>query len=104
MKTILKNYSNSHFIVSRLKYKLCILSSLETYKFVTKWGKFGALVGEFNLPTDVAIDHNDDVFVADSWNHRIQKFSKRGTFKTKWGQIGQGNGDFYNPWSVIRFE
>ena len=77
MKTILKNYSNSHFIVSRLKYKLCILSSLETYKFVTKWGKFGALDGEFNLPTDVAIDHNDDVFVADSWNHRIQKFSKR---------------------------
>ncbi|TLX89761.1 MAG: 6-bladed beta-propeller, partial [Thaumarchaeota archaeon] len=74
---------------------------METYKFVTKWGKFGALDGEFNLPTDVAIDHNDDVFVADSWNHRIQKFSKRGTFKTKWGQIGQGNGDFYNPWSVI---
>jgi hypothetical protein len=31
-----------------------------------------------------------DVFVADTWNHRIQHFSARGDFIDMWGTFGQG--------------
>ena len=37
------------------------------------------------------------MYVADTGNHRIQKFSSAGTFITKWGSEGFGNGEFSSP-------
>lgn len=42
---------------------------------LTSWGSTGTGPGEFVIAFDVAIDANDNVFVADTGNHRIQKFS-----------------------------
>ena len=33
-------------------------------------------------------------------NNRIQKFDPNGTFITKWGTLGSGNGQFYWPGGV----
>ena len=41
-----------------------------------------------------------NIFVVDSYNHRIQKFSSDGTFLTKWGTFGSGNGQFNYPGGV----
>ncbi len=58
------------------------------------WGSFAdgisapAEIGTFNEPWGVAVGPDGSVFVSDTWNHRIQKFSKNGTPITTWGQYG----------------
>jgi NHL repeat len=79
-------------------------------KFVTKWGSFCQMInkyenktfdqecvdpdelgplergdGQFNSPMQVALDDKNNLYVADTGNHRIQKFDKDGKFLTKWG-------------------
>src|SRR5437016_13439224 len=51
---------------------------------VTKWGSAGSGDGQFSNPIAVAVDGSGHVFVADSDNVRIQKFTNTGTFLTKW--------------------
>ena len=40
------------------------------------------------------------MYVADSGNNRIQKFDSNGTFITKWGSYGTGDGQFIGPWGI----
>jgi len=60
------------------------------------WGSFGdvaageAPAGTFNQPWGIGIGTDGSVFVADTWNHRVQKFSPQGEFLTMWGYFGQG--------------
>ena len=42
--------------------------------FLTKWGSLGTGEGQFNLPYAIRAGGNDLVYVADSSNHRVQKF------------------------------
>jgi S-layer protein (TIGR01567 family) len=72
----------------------------ETYNFVTKWGLYGSENGQFWDPTDVAVDHSGNVYVADSGNNRIQKFDSSGKYLTQWGSLGTGNGQFNDPWGI----
>src|SRR5215212_3402562 len=68
--------------------------------FITKWGNSTDGDGQFSNPQGVAIDSSGNVYVADTWNHRIQKFNSSGGFITKWGSSGTGNGQFSNPQGV----
>ncbi|MFC1997777.1 flippase activity-associated protein Agl23 [Chloroflexota bacterium] len=62
------------------------------------WGSFsdgstiegGAPAGTFYEPWSIAIGKDGSIFVADTWNHRIQKFSPKGQFMMQWGTFGQG--------------
>lgn len=74
--------------------------------FITKWGKNGgdgtqgSGDGEFWAGISVAVDQSvvdGDVFVADTYNHRIQRFTSTGGFIAKWGTNGAGNGQFSSP-------
>lgn len=49
-------------------------------------------VGRFNEPGGMAIDGND-VFVVDTVNQRVQRFSTSGTFELAWGERGWGEGN-----------
>ncbi|MBN1584642.1 MAG: TIGR03663 family protein [Anaerolineae bacterium] len=44
--------------------------------------------GGFYDPWGIAVDADGFVYVADTWNHRIQKFTSDGEFVTMWGQYG----------------
>ncbi len=52
------------------------------------WGSNGDNAGEFNRPRDVAVGINNEVYVADTFNHRIQKFDENGEFLLEWGEYG----------------
>lgn len=71
--------------------------------FSHKWGGpfainiFGPFNGWFATVTNIAIDDQGNVFVADFYNHRIQKFTPNGTFLTAFGAEGSGPGEFFFP-------
>jgi len=51
----------------------------------------------FNYPSDIAMDAPGNIYILDSANHRVQKFSPEGTYLATFGRRGQGPGEFYNP-------
>lgn len=67
------------------------------------WGRYAnsddepAPEGTFNEPWGIAVDSNGFVYVADTWNHRIQKFTEEGVFLLQWGQFGT-DGDYAQFW------
>ena len=65
-------------------------------------GGIGDDPGEFYLPSGIAIDKSGDVYVADTGNHRIQKFDLESdcTFLGQWGTFGSGQGEFDSPTDV----
>ncbi|TPW18358.1 MAG: hypothetical protein FD129_4, partial [bacterium] len=62
--------------------------------FALSFGGFGSVTGKFNQPTDVAADSAGNIFVMDTGNFRIQKFSPGGTFLQSFGSRGTGPGQF----------
>jgi DNA-binding beta-propeller fold protein YncE len=69
------------------------------------WGSFAdvgggiAPGGTFNEPWGVAVGRDGSVYVADTWNHRVQKFTADGQFVKMWGYFGQGEAPeaFWGP-------
>ena len=49
--------------------------------WVKSWGSKGSGTGQFNLPHSIAIDLQDNIYVGDRSNRRIQVFDTDGNFK-----------------------
>src|SRR5213596_3022012 len=52
-------------------------------RFIKSWGSRGTGPGQFNLPHTIAIDNQNNVYVGDRENKRIQVFDIDGNFKTQ---------------------
>ena len=61
--------------------------------FISSWGQRGSEPGQFNVPHSIAIDSQNNVYVADLGNKRIQVFDNAGKFKTQYTNGGA-------PWAV----
>ena len=69
-------------------------------KFLHKWGGpfgmniFGPFNGWFATVTRITIGPGGNIFVADFYNNRVQKFSPDGVFLSTFGTRGSGPGQF----------
>ena len=54
---------------------------------------------EFAEPHGIAIDQNNNIYVADSWNGRVQKINANDEFSIIGGS-GTGNGEFTRPLGI----
>jgi predicted membrane-bound mannosyltransferase/sugar lactone lactonase YvrE len=72
-----------------------VLHISPTGELLHSWGEYGtaesgtAPGGTFNEPWGIAISNDGYVYIADTWNHRIQKFTAEGRYMTSWGHFGQ---------------
>jgi DNA-binding beta-propeller fold protein YncE len=55
-------------------------------------GKRGVEHGEFNFPTNLSVDREGRLYVADTLNFRVQVFDRSGTFVKSIGAQGDGPG------------
>ena len=72
-------------------------SNDQVYSLIEKWGSYGSADGEFVTPHSLAFDTFGNVYITDTDNQRVQKFSSDGKFITKWGSKGSADGQFLNP-------
>ena len=73
--------------------------------FMKSWGQFGSAdnlagVPQFDRPQGMAIDSSNYIFVADTYNSRIQRFNQTGGDSTIWGEYGAGDTQFDIPRNV----
>lgn len=69
-------------------------------KWLRQWGGHGYEPGEFLRPRALAIDPDDNLYVADSCNHRIQVFNSTGKLLRHWGSRGTEPGQMAFPYDV----
>jgi tripartite motif-containing protein 71 len=69
----------------------------EAPQFVAAWGNDGRVL---QYPNDTATDAAGNVYVADTSNHQIKKFTSDGTFVSKWGTQGTADGQFNSPQGI----
>jgi len=68
-----------------------------TYEYQGHWGAVGTANGQFQYPSSICVDRYSNVYVADSGNNRIQKFSSWGVYLGQWGTYGTLDGQFKYP-------
>ncbi|MGB7846445.1 MAG: SMP-30/gluconolactonase/LRE family protein [Candidatus Acidiferrum sp.] len=77
----------------------------DTFKPVRKMGTTGrkhelTTPGDFSKPAGLAVDAEGNLYVADTWNNRIEIFDAEGSFISTFGRAGDGPGYFARPKGV----
>jgi len=68
--------------------------------FISRFGSSGSAPGQFNGAYGLALDPGGDVYVAETYNQRVQKLTASGTPLLAIGSYGSGNGQFSTPFDV----
>lgn len=70
------------------------------YLFTNAWGSEHDPTTAMGAPIAIAVDAVNNVFVLDTENNRVQKFTPNGVLATQWGTSGSGNGQFSGPQGI----
>lgn len=69
------------------------VSGNELYTF----GEVGSDNGQLFYPTNLALGANNNIYVSETGNFRVQEFTQKGKFVASYGKVGTGIGDFARP-------
>ena len=75
-------------------------TAFAAFGYVGQFGGYGTSDGRMSGPAAVAVAGDGTVFVADTGNDRIQKFTAAHAYAGQWGAPGSGDGFFGSPWGV----
>ncbi|CAL8079525.1 unnamed protein product [Calicophoron daubneyi] len=89
------NYNAALYEYCRMRAARCSQMNL-----LTKWGSLGCELGRLNSPHGFCLGFEEEIVVADTYNHRIQIFTKRGDFVSFFGVSGRVDGLLWYPRKV----
>ena len=73
--------------------------------YISEWGSFGIIEpGKFNLAQQIAVDDERNIYVADTGNSRIQKFTNSGEFLSSFEINGVKDGELQSPVGIAIYE
>ncbi|MEW8506550.1 MAG: 6-bladed beta-propeller [Candidatus Thiodiazotropha sp.] len=80
------------YVVDSKKHQVIVFNMNGQVEFTI--GSRGSGNGEFNFPTNIAMDRKGQLYVADTMNFRVQIFDKHGTHVSNFGKLGDRRGQF----------
>lgn len=87
---------NKIFVTDLKGHRILVLDKLLGHT-VGEIGKVGSKQGEFYYPTNLEIGPDNHLYVTDTGNYRVQKYTLDGYFVKQIGSIGSGLGNFARP-------
>ncbi len=84
------------FVTDIKNHRLVVLDK-NTGKQLYTIGSVGAKDGELFYPTNIALGPENNIFVSETGNFRVQKFTQEGKFLKTFGKVGTGLGQFARP-------
>ncbi len=84
------------YVVDILHQEVQVLHKL-TGKLLFKFGSPGLKAGEMLHPTNIAVGPSGDIFVVETSNFRVQRFSPDGKPVSMFGEVGDTPGKFARP-------
>ena len=92
------------YITDCFAHKVVVLDANEKLQFTLGNGEKGMAPGRFAEPHFLTVNRTGQIFVADTFNARIQKFARDGKFLKAWGRIGTEPGDFLHNGYLARID
>ena len=65
--------------------------------YVAQFGAYRGGHGKLDWPEDLTIDSKGNIWIADTFNDRVQKFSATGEYLSQFGSWGTGKTGKWSP-------
>ena len=89
------------FVSSRSSLNQLVIVGIQmvsqNHDFYGQIGRHGSAPGDMMGPTALALDSEDNLYLADEFLQRITVYDRDGDVVTTWGEKGSGDGEFNAP-------
>jgi len=89
-------YKDRIYVCDKDKNSIEVIDS-NTGKTIQTIGGLGSEEGKFYKPTHITVDRDGNIYITDSFNYRVQKFSPDGAYIKHFGYQGDTLGGFARP-------
>jgi hypothetical protein len=83
-ETAIDSQGNVYVVQGHVAGEPRVLKFTADGKFIKRWGERGTGPGQFQVAHGIQIDANDNIYVADRENMRVEIFDTEGNYKSEW--------------------